>query len=104
MNKKVVVELQWYLESQGGRKAVPPGPLFSTPARFEGQEPPYPKTAWSLVLRFIEPPAEPDRTHRAEASFLVDEAPQQLLEIGRTFELMEGMRPVARGRVLEPVS
>lgn len=99
MSKKVIANLQWIDPEEGGRPAPPPGPKYSTVARFEAQREQWLKDAWSLVITFIEQP-DASRSHRVEATFLAEKAPEHLLSPGTAFELMEGARAVARGTVI----
>ena len=79
----------------------PPGPNYSTVAKFSDQKTDWREEAWSLVIRFLAPP-DPAGSHRVAVRFLADEAPGEFLAPGCRFELMEGERLVARGVVLEP--
>lgn len=97
MNRKVIAELCWLTASEGGRARPPPGPKYSTVARFDSSKPE--DDAWSLSITFIDPP-DALHAHRVEAVFLSDEAPDHLLSAGSSFDLIEGMRTVARGKVL----
>ena len=92
-------ELEWLSEKEGGRVRLPPGPQYITVARFAEEKEKYPSEAWSLVLEF-NPPTENSRSMIAEVRFLVEEAPTYLLHEGSLFELFEGRKIVARGRVL----
>lgn len=77
----------------------PPGPKYSTVARFEVQKEQWLKDAWSLVITFVEQP-DTSSSHRVEATFLAENAPDHFLSKGGVFELMEGARAVARGTVV----
>lgn len=85
MTKKAV-RVTWIPESEGGRKAAPIGPRYSTVARFGDQE-------WSLILEWTVP-------NTYIAWFLSEKAPENLLVSGVQFELREGRRVVARGEVV----
>jgi hypothetical protein len=50
-----------------------------------------------LVIEFQEPP-DAEGAHRVYVRFLVD-GPEELLDLGSVFELMEGSRTVATGTV-----
>lgn len=82
-----------------GRQIPPPGPKYSTVARFEHQKEQWLKEAWSLVIEFIEQPDQ-SLSHRVKVSFLADEAPAEMLAKGSVFELMEGPHAVAKGTVI----
>jgi len=97
MQKVIEANLQWYTPKKGGRQSLPPGPKYSTVARFENQKETWLQEAWSLVIEFIEPP-DMALSHRVRVNFLA-EGPEDLLKPGSVFELMEGRRPVARGTI-----
>lgn len=99
MSKTVIAELQWFDAKHGGRPAPPPGPKYSTVARFDAQGEEWLKDAWSLVIQFIEQP-DASRSHRVKVTFLSEKAPEQLLANGSAFDLMEGRRAVARGTIV----
>lgn len=98
MKKTVQAHLKWITPEEGGRQSPPPGPRYTTVARFESQKESWLREAWSLVVEFVEPP---DRTlcHRVHVSFLA-EGPEDLLQPGCEFELMEGRQSVAKGTVI----
>jgi len=97
MKKTVLAYLKWGNPEEGGRQLPPLGPTYSTVARFESQKELWSKEAWSLVIEFIEPPNNA-LCHRVRVNFLA-EGPEELLQPGSVFELMEGRKPVARGTV-----
>ena len=97
MKKAIEADLQWLRPDEGGRQSPPPGPKYSTVARFENQKESWLKEAWSLVIEFIEPP-NAALSHRVHVSLLAD-GPEELLQPGSTFELMEGSQSVAKGTV-----
>lgn len=100
MKKKVMeAYLQWRKLDEGGRQSPPPGPKYSTVARFESQKESWLKEAWSLVIEFAETP-DASLSHRVRVSFLAD-GPEELLRPGSVFELMEGHQSVAKGIVTE---
>jgi hypothetical protein len=92
-------KIRWLKASEGGRVAPPPGPKYSTVARFPEDATNWPEVAWSLVLEWSTPP-EADGTVVVNVTFLSPKAPQTLLHPGATFELYEGRRRVATGEVL----
>ena len=98
MNGKVTAILTWLKLEEGGRQSPPPGPKYSTVARFEDQKTDWRKEAWSLVIEFNNPP-NAQLTHEVQVGFLADDAPKELLNPGSKFELMEGAKTVARGVV-----
>jgi hypothetical protein len=101
VTKRAVVE--WIPKEQGGRSQPPTGvglPPYSTVVRFVDAEEPWPPpVAWSLVIEKDETSSEPYRWI-ADVHFLADEAPHGSLRQGREFELYEGNKRVARGRIL----
>jgi hypothetical protein len=97
MKEAMKANLQWRKPEEGGRQSPPPGPKFSTVARFETQKESWMREAWSLLIEFAEPP-DAFLSHRVRVRFLAD-GPEELLQPGSVFELMEGYRPVAKGTV-----
>ena len=91
--------IEWLTEEQGGRPDLPKGPRYVTVARFYDEIEKYPKEAWSLVLEFTRTISR-SLTEVADVSFLVDEAPKHLLHEGSGFDLFEGRKLVARGKVI----
>lgn len=98
MTKKIEAELCWLKPEEGGRQHLPSGPKYVTVARFSGQERTWTKESWSLVIEFAESPDKAYK-HRVQVSFLTN-GPDEYLQSGKTFELMEGPKLVARGLVL----
>lgn len=99
MNKIVKSKICWVTKEDGGRESPPPGPRYSTAARFEEEKENWPHEAWSLVLEFSGPPDE-SLCVIADVHLLNPEGPTRLLHSGSVFELFEGHRLVARGEVL----
>jgi hypothetical protein len=101
ITKRAVVD--WIPKEQGGRSQPPLGigsPAYSTVVRFvDDHEPWPPPVAWSLVVEKIEGLSEPGRWF-AQVHYRVDEAPHDSLREGRDFELYEGSKCVAFGRIL----
>ncbi len=98
--KKALIE--WITEEQGGRMKPPLGtgiPSYATEIRYVDGERWPDSEGWSLVIAKIE---QLSTTYRwiADVHFLVEEAPHDSLRDGRAFELYEGSKCVARGRVL----
>ena len=99
MNKTVEALLQWRSLEEGGRERPPPGPTYSTVARFHHQDPAdWLREAWSLVIEFLEQP-DATRSHRVRVRFLFD-GPEDWLTAGSKFDMMEGRKCVATGCVL----
>jgi len=95
--------VEWIPKEQGGRNQPPAGvgsPPYATVVRFtDSKEPWPPPVAWSLV---VEKDDKLSDRHRwiADVHFLVSDAPHDSLRPGRGFELYEGSKLVARGRIL----
>lgn len=85
--------------AEGGRASPPPGPAYSTVAKFKQLAAKWPQEAWSVVLNLKEPPDAEGRM-TVEMRMLVAGAPAGLLEPGSVFELFEGRQCVASGEVL----
>jgi hypothetical protein len=94
--------IDWIPKEEGGRSQPPSGvgsPPYSTVIRFV--EDPWPSpVAWSLVVNKDEKLSEQGRW-LADVHFLFEEAPHDALRDGREFELYEGNKCVARGRILD---
>jgi hypothetical protein len=89
----------WLRAEEGGRNSPPPGPKYSTVARFGETDTEWLKEAWSLVLEFNLAPDE-SLCHIVDVRLLSSEGPSDLLREGCVFELYEGRKLVARGEVL----
>lgn len=98
-SKRVKSKICWVSKEAGGRNSPPPGPRYSTVARFEEIKDKWPQEAWSVVLEFTGPPDE-SLCMVAYVSLLNPAGPTNLLHPGSIFELFEGHRLVARGEVL----
>jgi hypothetical protein len=94
----------WMSKEQGGRDKPPAGvgaPSYLPTVRFtEPNEAWPPPVMWTFVISKLGEVDGPN-TWLADAKFLVDEAPHDVIRPGRTFELYEGPRCVARGRFVE---
>lgn len=89
----------WLGPEDGGRPSPPPGPEYSTVARFERLADRWPNEAWSVV---IEIPADAGQTTVVNMRLLAPEAaPPGLLDVGSRFDLFEGRRRVAYGEVID---
>lgn len=95
--------VDWIPKDQGGRTRPPAGvgtPPYASVVRFTDVEEAWPPpVAWSLVVEKDEALSEPLRWV-ADVRFLVDEAPHDSLRPGREFDLYEGGKCVAHGRIL----
>lgn len=94
--------IEWISQEQGGRKLPPSGPRYLAPARFgawtgDGAE----DAQFTLIADLVT--KHGDFHWDAIVSFMVPDAPHQLLCLGALFEYYEGRRCVAKGRIKEPV-
>jgi hypothetical protein len=99
MSRVVNVRICWVLPQAGGRDKPPPGPNYSTVARFKDLKDKWPEEAWSIVAHFAGPPDE-SGCITSELRLLSEDGPVHLLYPGSQFELFEGRRLVATGEVL----
>lgn len=97
--KTVSARLRWTRPSEGGREGPPSAPPYVTVSRFEQQRDTWEQEAWSLVVEWSDPPDD-SWAHQVVVRFLVENAPEELLESGNHFELLEGKRVVAIGEVV----
>lgn len=86
-------KVRWLPSAEGGRSSPPAGKKYSTVARFSAQSTSWDDDAWSIVLEFLAPPDE-NLEQLAEVSFLMDNAPDELMANGKEIKLMEGSRCV----------
>jgi hypothetical protein len=96
--------LEWISKELGGRSKPPAGvgdPPYATIVRFVNPKEPWPPSvAWTLVVRKVGAGDGPLQWVAA-VNFLFEEAPQHLLAEGNEFELYEGRKRVARGRIID---
>jgi hypothetical protein len=93
-------QIRWLRAEEGGRLHPPPGPQYSTVARFEDQtQEQWEKEAWSLV---VELQGSPDESGHQVAAirFLSENGPMKCLQRSSKFSLYEGERKVAEGAVV----
>lgn len=105
-----LAEIRWILASEGGRQSLPSGvgePPYSPIVRLlDPDEPEIDGAIWSLTVRKLEGVDDESEGNDGEAEWLAeiayrdDAAPHESLTTGRRFELYEGARCVARGRIL----
>lgn len=97
----MLAEIDWIRPDDGGRSKPPTGegsPRYATIVRFaESVDDSSPGEAWSLVVEKVE--ALSLYSWVAEVRFLMETAPLGLLSSGRTFELYEGHKRVATGKI-----
>ena len=102
MKRHAKAKIKWLLPEMGGRAKPPVGPKgarYTTISHFENDRTCWPESTWSLVVQFEEPSGKSSTT-MATVWFLSPEAPQDILQIGARFELLEGNRIVAKGEIL----
>ena len=97
--KLALARIRWLKPEEGGRAKPPPGPTYSTVAKFKQLAMHWPQEAWSVVLDLREPPDAEGRM-TVTIRMLVGEAPDAVLQPGSVFELFEGYQHVATGEVL----
>jgi hypothetical protein len=95
----VPAELRWIRPEQGGRSQPPPGPTYSTVARFDETDAQWAKNAWSLIVAF-QTPLDSAWSQIVIVRFLAENGPVHLLTPSQAFSLYEGRRKVAEGKVL----
>jgi hypothetical protein len=93
MNRTVKVALRWLVNAPNG--ASPRGQQFSRPARFDHQGEGWTGNAWSLVIT-AEGFPDVEGRQLATAKFLVSDAPNDWLSVGRRFILFEDV-PLVEG-------
>ena len=98
MNEFLRVSIYWLKPDEGGREILPTGTQYSTVSRFEETATLWPNEAWSIIVVFEQPPRLGEET-LAQARFLSPDAPVHLLRPGNRFELLEGNRVIAIGKV-----
>ncbi len=91
----------WLSAEEGGRSAPPPGPTYSTAARFDRLREQWPHEAWSVVAEFLGAPDD-HRCLVARVRLLSAEGSRELLHPGSGFDLFEGKKLVARCVVIGP--
>ena len=91
-------DIEWLSASEGGRQHPPIGPSYRAPVRFgpwSGSQPE--EATFTFIVELVD---SSDAYHwRANVTFEVAGAPEEVFVPGATFELYEGRRCVARGRV-----
>ena len=99
INKPMKARVCWVKKEAGGPETSPPGPRYSTVARFEEEKEKWPHEAWSLVLEFHNPP---DESHCliAEVSLLNPDGPTGYFTQAVSLNCMRAINLVARGEVL----
>lgn len=99
MNREARAIIRWVPASRGGRRQPPsPATGYCCVPRFE-DDPSFASGAWSLRIVGASEMNGPDVID-AKVSFVMPDAPHELLHEGCRFELMEGPKVVAKGVVL----
>jgi hypothetical protein len=95
--------VHWLHPKQRGREALPATLRYVALSRFPEDEETWPDGAWSIEVRFDQPPPEQANGHIVEGQirFLFDHAPQERLYRGARFSLYEGPQKVAEVEVLD---
>jgi hypothetical protein len=95
--------LEWIPKELGGRSNLPSGdtePPYATVVQFPSLGEPWSApVAWTLVVRKVSVLDEP-HNWIADVRFLFEDAPQHILVGGTEFELYEGKKRVACGRII----
>ena len=92
----VEADISWLSPTEGGRKNLPTVTVYRTVPRFE-EDPNGVRGTWDMNVEFLTAPSE--AVQSARVSFVSEAAPHELLHSGSRFELTEGRKVVARGRV-----
>ena len=98
-NTKANAILQWLRPEAGGRMFSPTGPYYFPTAWFPEFGKKWEDDMWSLRVEITTPPDD-TLTHNVKISFLADEAPDYL-QPNSLFEVFEGRRLVAKGKVID---
>lgn len=95
--------VRWRPPEERGRKALPATLRYVGLSRFSHEAATWPDGAWSVELRFAQPPAEVGEGTMCEATvrFLFDHAPQEWMQPGTTFSIYEGPTRVADVDILD---
>lgn len=94
--------VHWLPARARGKKELPATLRYVGISRFPEDTETWPNGAWSIELRFAEPPAEQQgEVCEAQVRFLFDTAPQERLHTGARFSLYEGPHQVAEIEVLD---
>lgn len=99
-NREYRARLRWLAPDEGGRRQPPGIVEYRGVSRFDA-DPNHHHGFWDLVVRFEKFPTADDLNSIAFVSFFSPKAPQHFLHEGSTFEVMEGLKTVARGIVDE---
>ena len=92
-------KLYWIPKNEGGRGSTPDMSPYRSPVRFLNTSTPPDGVTWDLKVEKISNCASPNE-YEVYVSFSNPEGPHQILVAGVEFELYEGHKTVARGRIL----
>lgn len=95
--------IRWLSGQERGRKQLPPTLRYVALSRFPEDGDAWPDGAWSVEVRFDQPPPEQGSGEVSEGTvrFLFDTAPRERLHAGARFSLYEGPQKVAEVDVLD---
>jgi|SRR5687767_3455801 len=90
--------IHWTEAAAGGRPSLPTGTRYVAPSRWYPEDGPTwpPADVWSVYIDFETPPANQGNPSIGMVHFPSSEAPHDRLQVGRSFDLYEGARKVAR--------
>ena len=95
--KRAIID--WLSAEQGGRRSGPPfGPDYAAPAKFLAHADMWLVQDFDLLVHKVECIGGPSKW-LADVRFRIDEAPNEWMTPQADFELYEGKRCVARGRI-----
>jgi len=101
VTKDARVLVDWVPEEQGGRNLLPDSEWYITISRFSDDGPKWPDGAWSVGVRFDEPPRSQGTPSHGTARFMMEDAPHERLQPGTRFELFDGPQKTADVEVLD---
>lgn len=90
--------VRWFRATEGGRHDLPKSRRYRSVIRFD-DDPNKTRGSWDVELTLHSTPRY-DAESSATISFLTGGAPQGLFRIGSGFELTEGRKIVARGKIV----
>jgi hypothetical protein len=92
--------VHWLPPEQRGRKELPATLRYVALSRF-AEDGTWPDGAWTVEVRFRQPPAEQGAVCEGDVRFLADGAPEARLKAGARFSLYEGPQMVADIELLD---
>jgi len=97
MNTAHHARIFWVPSTQRNHFALPTLLRYVALSRFPEDGPQWPDGAWSVVLQFMQPPAEAIEPVVSDAmvSFWVEEAPHERLHPGAQFSIYVGLTKMA---------